>query len=164
MRYTASETVAINVDHHGVDHGAQPVVTSSLFKTGMKLILPLSLMFALYMFFKGHQEPGGGFIAGLVAAVSLAVYRMAEGPDALKKLLPMKPGPLAAWGLLVALTTAVVPLLLGYPLLRSHTAVIPLPGQGAFHWASVMFFDLGVLIVVIAVSVGVINRLTEELE
>jgi NADH:ubiquinone oxidoreductase subunit 5 (subunit L)/multisubunit Na+/H+ antiporter MnhA subunit/multisubunit Na+/H+ antiporter MnhB subunit len=157
-------TVAVDVDHHGVDHGAQPVVTSSLFKTGMKLILPLSLMFALYMFFKGHNEPGGGFIAGLVAAVSLAVYRMAEGPDALKKLLPMKPGPLAAWGLLIALTTAFVPILLGYPLMRSHIAVVPLPGDSVYHLASVMFFDLGVLIVVIAVSVGVINRLTEELE
>jgi multicomponent K+:H+ antiporter subunit A len=157
-------TVATDVDHHGVDHGAQPTVTSSLFQTSMKLILPLSLMFALYMFFKGHQEPGGGFIAGLVAAVSLAVYRMAEGPDALKRILPIRPGPLAAWGLLVALSTAVVPLLMGYPLLRSHTAYVPLPGDGQFHWASVMFFDLGVLIVVIAVSVGVINRLTEELE
>ncbi|MFG0257139.1 MAG: hydrogen gas-evolving membrane-bound hydrogenase subunit E [Phycisphaerales bacterium JB043] len=157
-------TVSMTVDHHGVDHGAQPWVTSSLFKTGMRLILPLSLMFALYMFFKGHQEPGGGFIAGLVAAVSLAVYRMAEGPDALKKLLPMKPGPLAAWGLLVALLTAIVPLALGYPLLRSHTAYVPMPGDGVFHWASVLFFDLGVLIVVVAVSVGVINRLTEELE
>lgn len=139
-------------------------LSSSLFRTSMRLILPLSLIFAAYMFFKGHNEPGGGFIAGLVAAVALAVYRMAKGPEALKRLLPIKPGTLAAAGLLIALATALVPVALGYPILRSHTGYIPLAGADPLHYSTVIFFDLGVLIVVVAASVGVINRLTEELE
>ncbi len=147
-----------------VPEGPQPSLTSSLFRTAMRLILPLSLMFAAYMFFKGHNEPGGGFIAGLVMSVALAVYRMAEGQRALRRILPIKPGPLAALGLAIALATAVFPLLLGDPLLRSYQGEIPLPGGGSYHFASVLFFDLGVLFVVVAVSVGIINRLTEELE
>ena len=139
-------------------------LSSSLFRTAMKLILPLGLLFAAYMFFKGHNEPGGGFIAGLVAAVVLAVYRMAKGPAALKSLLPIKPGVLAATGLLIALVTALTPLAFGLPVLTSYTGAIPLPGADPYHFSTVVFFDLGVLIVVIAVSVGVIHRLTEELE
>jgi multicomponent K+:H+ antiporter subunit A len=151
-------------DERGVHQGPQPALTSSLFRTSMRLILPLSLIFAAYLFFKGHNEPGGGFIAGLIVSVSLAVYRMAEGRGALTKLLPIKPGPLAAVGLTIALLTALTPLALGEPFLRSATGYLDLPGGGQYHWATVLPFDLGVMIVVVAVSVGVINRLTEELE
>jgi len=151
-------------DERGVQRGPQAALTSSLFRTSMRLILPLSLIFAAYLFFKGHNEPGGGFIAGLIVSVSLAVYRMAEGRNALTKLLPIKPGPLAAVGLTIALMTASVPLLVGEPFLRSATGYLQLPGDAEYHWASVLPFDFGVMIVVVAVSVGVINRLTEELE
>lgn len=149
------------------DSAAAPTrreMTSPLFRTSMRLILPLSLIFAAYMFFKGHNEPGGGFIAGLVASVALAVYRMAEGPTALKRLLPIKPGLMAATGLGIALLTAVAPMLFGRPFLTSHLAHITLANHADLHISSSLFFDLGVLIVVVAASVGMINRLTEELE
>ncbi|MEC9374157.1 MAG: hydrogen gas-evolving membrane-bound hydrogenase subunit E, partial [Planctomycetota bacterium] len=148
--------------------GAQPSLTSSLFRTGMRLLLPLALIFAGYVFFKGHNEPGGGFIAGLVASVALAVYRMAEGPNALKKLLPIRPGTLAVIGLAIALVTAVAPMILPSQVrgefLQSYNGYIPRMGDDPYHWASPMFFDIGVFLVVIAVSVGIVNRLTEELE
>lgn len=143
---------------------SQPHLRSSLLRTSMRLILPLTLIFAGYMFFKGHNAAGGGFIAGLIAAVALAVFRMAEGAAALRRLLPVKPGTMAAIGLLIALLTAVVPMLFGLPLLRSGDSHIPLPGGGNFHLTSAMFFDLGVFIVVVGVSVGMINRFEEELE
>ncbi len=151
-----------------VPEGAQPGLTTSLFRTSMRVILPLSLIFAGYVFFKGHNEPGGGFIAGLVAATALAVYRMAEGPRALKSLVPIKPGPMAAIGLGIALLTAVVPLVLPGEhrgaFLQSYNGYIPLLGEDPYHWASATFFDIGVLLVVVAVSLGIVNRLTEEME
>ena len=150
--------------HNLVLAGPQPKLRSSLLQTGMCLLLPLMLIFAGYMFFKGHNEPGGGFIAGLVAAVALAVYRMAEGREALRRLLPVKPGTSAALGLTIALITATLPLAFGFPLLTSVNSHIPLPGDGEFHFASAMFFDIGVFIVVVGVSVGMINRFEEELE
>ncbi len=151
-------------DPKAVNIGAQPTLSSSLFATGMRLILPLGLIFAGYVFFKGHNEPGGGFIAGLTAAVALAVFRMAHGPNALKDLIPIKPAPMAALGLGIALFSAILPMLFGYDFLRSFHDILKLPGDGSYHWASVTIFDLGVLIVVVGVSVGIINRLTEELE
>jgi multicomponent K+:H+ antiporter subunit A len=151
-------------EHNIVLAGPQPRLRSSLLQSGMCLLLPLMLIFAGYMFFKGHNEPGGGFIAGLVAAVALAVYRMAEGREALRRMLPLKPGTSAALGLTIALITATMPLAFGLPLLTSVNAHIPLPGDGDFHFASAMFFDIGVFIVVVGASVGMINRFEEELE
>lgn len=156
--------------------GSQPHLRSSMLGTVMRLILPLVLLFAGYVFFKGHNEAGGGFIAGLIASVGLAAYRMAAGNFALRVLLPIKPGIMAAFGLLIALATGLTPVLLeavtggsgagglGGPLLMSDNQYLPLPGAGEFHWTSVMLFDLGVFIVVVAVSVGMINRFEEELE
>ena len=146
-------------------NGPQPHLRSVLLRTAMKLILPVSLLFAGYIFFKGHNEPGGGFIAGLIASVGLAAYRMSEGGQALQRLIPLTPGAMGAIGLLIALATGLIPMLMGMPFFTSGQGYIPLPGADApFHWTSVMFFDLGVFIVVIAVSVGMINRFEEELE
>jgi multisubunit Na+/H+ antiporter MnhB subunit len=151
--------------------GPQPHLRSVLFRTGMRLVLPLALIFAAYVFFKGHQEPGGGFIAGLIASVGLAVYRMAEGKRALTRLVPFRPGKIAAVGLAIALVTGVVPLIMSLlpgggeaAFLTSAQAYIPRPGADPYHLASVAFFDLGVFIVVVGVSVGMINRFEEELE
>ncbi|MEO1130338.1 MAG: hydrogen gas-evolving membrane-bound hydrogenase subunit E, partial [Planctomycetota bacterium] len=149
----------------------QPHLRSILLRTAMKLILPLALIFALYVFFKGHNEPGGGFIAGLIGSVGLAVFRMTEGPGALKGLIPFRPSKIAAFGLMIALATGALPLLLqlfnlsdNAPFLTSYQAYIPRFGADPFHMTSVMLFDLGVFIVVIGVSVGMINRFEEELE
>jgi len=165
--------VALTQRGHRLDlvTGPQPQLSSSLLQTSMKLILPLSFIFAGYVFFKGHNEPGGGFIAGLIASVGLAVYRMSEGVESLRRLIPLKPTSMAAIGLAFALTTALFPMLYGlmitgepHAFLTSGHWHIPLPGGSSYHLTSVTFFDLGVFIVVIGVSVGIINRFEEELE
>ena len=90
--------------------------------------------------------------------------------------MPIKPGLLAAIGLAIALITGVAPLMLslltggwdeggiGGPFFMSDNQYIDLPGGGVYHWTSVALFDLGVFIVVVAASVGMINRFEEELE
>ncbi len=152
--------------------GAQPQLRSILLHTAMRLVLPLALVFAAYIFFKGHNQPGGGFIAGLIASVGLAVYRMTEGFDALKRIVPIRPGHLAATGLSLALGTGLlVPMLLmltgavdDAAFLRSWHGYIPLFGGAEYHLTTVMFFDLGVFLCVVGASMGIINRLEEELE
>lgn len=139
-------------------------MTSLILKTAMRLILPLTLLFAAYLALKGHNEPGGGFIGGLCAAVGLALYRMSNGPEALSKVLPIHPRILIFVGLATALLTALTPLFLGRPLLTSYVDTIYLPFGEQYHFASAMFFDLGVLLVVIGVSVGIITRFSEEAE
>ena len=151
--------------------GPQPHLRTHLLRTAMRVVLPFALIFAAYLFFKGHQEPGGGFIAGLVAAVGLAVYRMSEGSAALKRLIPFRPGVIAAVGLSIALATGLLPLALGATpwsdgaaFLTSYQGYVPRAGADPYHMPSVLFFDLGVFIVVVGVSVGMINRFEEELE
>lgn len=140
------------------------IVTSTILKTSIRLILPLSLLFAMYTALKGHNEPGGGFIAGLIASIAFCTYRMANGPRSLLQLLPVHPRVLILTGLTLALLTSVVPLFFGLPLLTSRVGVIDLPFGQSVHYATAMFFDTGVLLVVIGVSVGMILRLSEELE
>ncbi|NBC11162.1 MAG: Na(+)/H(+) antiporter subunit B [Planctomycetes bacterium] len=138
-------------------------MTTLILRTAMKVIAPLSLLFAAYMTLKGHNEPGGGFIGGLIAATTLVLYRMSDGPGALHRLIPIHPRHLLVLGLMMAMGTGLVPMLFGEPFLRSYTAYVNL-GFASVHLASVMIFDVGVLLVVVGVSVGMIVRLSEEVE
>ena len=140
-------------------------MSSLLLQTAAKLIFPLTLIFAGYTALKGHNEPGGGFIGGLMAAVAFLFFRMAYGRGALLRLMPLHPRLLVALGLAIALATSVFPLLMGRPFLSS-TVIDALPiGFGQeIHFASAVFFDTGVLLVVVGVSVGMIQRLHEELD
>jgi len=168
---SAAERAALSAGSGAAPVGAQPHLRSSLLRTAMVLILPLTLIFAGYMFFKGHNEPGGGFVAGLVASVGLAVYRMAEGGAALRRIIPIHPAILAAIGLTFALGTGFLPIVLGqafhddpFPLFYSVQMHIPRFAAEPFHLPSVTFFDFGVFLVVVGVSVGMLNRFEEELD
>lgn len=159
-----STEYASRFDHRGVQYGRQILLSTPLLRTTMKLVLPLALLFAGYEFFKGHNEPGGGFIAGLVASVALAVFRMSFGPSVMRGFKPVTPTLCVAAGLLIALTTSATPMLFGEQFLHSATGMIPRGDAAPYHWASAAFFDLGVFLVVVGVSLGIINRLLEELE
>ncbi len=140
-------------------------MSSILVRTAIKLIFPLVLMFAAYTALKGHNEPGGGFIGGLMAAVAFLLFRMANGRKALVKLMPFHPRNLVAVGLGLALATAIAPLFFGKPMLTSLVIDELSIGMGqTIHFASAVFFDTGVLMVVVGVSVGMIQRLNEEID
>jgi len=134
-----------------------------IFRTASSLLVPLSLIFAVFIFFKGHQTPGGGFVAGLVASVALIVYRMSYGRERAIRLLPMKERTLIALGLTFALGTGALALLSGLPFLTSNNGYLPLPGGEPYHWATVMFFDIGVFLTVTGTVVGMINALGDQL-
>ncbi len=140
-------------------------MTTILLKTAAKLIFPLTLIFAMFIALKGHNEPGGGFIGGLMAAVAFLFYRMAHGRGALIRLMPFHPRVLVALGLAIAAATGVWPMLWGGAFLRSSIIDELSIGLGQkIHFASAVFFDAGVLMVVVGVSVGMIQRLSEELD
>lgn len=140
-------------------------MSSILVRTAIKLIFPLVLIFAAYTALKGHNEPGGGFIGGLMAAVAFLLFRMANGRDALVKLMPFHPRNLVSLGLGIALATAIAPLFFGKPMLTSLVIDELSIGMGqTIHFASAVFFDTGVLMVVVGVSVGMIQRLNEEID
>ena len=144
------------------------MMSTIILRLAAKLLVPLSLVFAIFIYFKGHQTPGGGFVAGLVAAVALIVQRMSEGGGSLNRMMSIPERLFIAVGLTLALVTGVTPILLDLPFFTSAHGYLHLPtitGQTFdFEWASVMVFDLGVFMVVTGVVLGMINALAAELE
>ena len=144
------------------------MMSTVIFRTASKLLVPLSLVFAMFIYFKGHQTPGGGFVAGLVAAVALIVQRMSEGNSSLNKMMPFPERVFITIGLFLALCTGSAALLFGLPFFTSNHGYLHLPTSTGepydFEWATVMMFDFGVFMVVTGVVVGMINALSKELE
>ncbi len=138
-------------------------MSSVILRTAVRFILPLTFLYAAYAALKGHNGPGGGFIAGLIASVGLCTYRMSYGDRAFHRLLPIHPRWLVFVGLGLTAGVAALPLLFGQPLLRSASTTLHLGGADV-HLVSTTAFDLGVLLVVIGVAVGMISRLGEELD
>ena len=139
-------------------------MSSLILRTAIGIIFPLTLLFACYMALKGHNVPGGGFIGGLIASVALMLYRMSHGRDAMARLMPIHPRVLIALGLALAAITATTPLFFGLPLLTSRDPYVDFGVGDPVHLPTAMWFDIGVLLVVVGVSVGMIVRLGEEVE
>lgn len=137
-------------------------MSSLILRTANGIIFPLTLLFAIYMALKGHNYPGGGFIGGLIAAVSLVLYRMSHGSDAMNRLMPVHPRVVVAAGLGIATLTGVIPMFFSYPMLRTFAPYVNFGVGEDVHLPSALAFDLGVFLVVIGVSVGMIVRLGEE--
>ncbi len=125
-----------------------------------RLILPLALLVSVFIFLRGHNEPGGGFIAGLITAVALILLQVAYGQRlgtnphgrAFFQTLP-------ASGVLIATATGLVSLLLGYPFLTSSFGHFNLPLIGEIELASAMVFDLGVYLTVVGGTLLILSGL-----
>jgi multicomponent K+:H+ antiporter subunit A len=115
----------------------------------MRPLLPLSLAVAVYIFLRGHNLPGGGFIAGLVAAVALLLQYVAGGVDFASERLRVNYVRLLGAGLGIATLTGIASFWFGYPFLTSTYGYITPPVIDKFELASAMAFDLGVFLVVI---------------
>ena len=118
--------------------------------------MPLLLVFAVFLLLRGHNQPGGGFVGGLVAAAAFALYAIAFGVHRARQALLVSPLTLIGVGLSIALLSGMPGVLRGQPFL---TAVWP-PGFLPFGTPAV--FDLGVFLVVAGVVLMMIFSLAEE--
>lgn len=118
-----------------------------IFRTAAPLIVIVMLVFAVFVLLRGHNEPGGGFIAGLIAAAAVAIYGMAAGVAAVERALRVPPLSIAAVGLLLAIVAGMVPALVGDPLLTGLWTFIHL-GETEVSLSTPMLFDVGVFLVV----------------
>lgn len=117
--------------------------------TVSKLLLPMALLVAAWLFLRGHNEPGGGFIAGLVAGVALILQYIAEGSQDTQRRMDWNLLGLIGAGILIAALTGLGSWLFGYPFLTTTYTYVTLPVIGTFELASAMIFDLGVFIGVV---------------
>jgi len=112
-------------------------------------LLPLALLVSVYIFFRGHNLPGGGFIAGLITAIALILQYVANGVDWMKARLQIQYGSVIAIGILTAWLTGAASWLFGKPFLTSWFDYFDIPLLGQIELASAMVFDLGVYLTVV---------------
>jgi multicomponent Na+:H+ antiporter subunit B len=139
-------------------------MTSLILRTATRFMLPLLLLFSVFLLVRGHNEPGGGFTGGLVAAAAVALYALAFGVPAARHALPVDPRALTGLGLLVAIGSGVPALLWGRPFLthKEFWGEVVLPGAGKLDLGTPLLFDLGVYLVVLSVALTIILPLAEE--
>lgn len=133
---------------------------SLILATAIRLLLPLMLLFSLFLLLRGHNEPGGGFVGGLVVAAAFALYTLAHGVQEGRRMLRLDPLRLVAAGLLVALLSGLLPLVAGLPFLTALWSSVPAPVIG--HAGTPLLFDVGVYLLVAGMSLLIIFTLMEE--
>jgi multicomponent K+:H+ antiporter subunit A len=122
-------------------------------------VLPIALLVAVYILLRGHNLPGGGFIAGLVTAVALVLQYVANGVHWVHARVPNNYHPLVASGVLLSALTGLASLLFDHPFLTSTFAHMHWPVVGEFELASAMLFDLGVYLTVVGATLLILARL-----
>lgn len=130
-----------------------------LLSVAARAMLPFALLVSVYIFLRGHNLPGGGFIAGLITAVALVVQYIAAGHTAISRRLGENATPVVGIGVLIAGLTGIASWLFGAPFLTSTHAYLQLPVLGAVPVASAIAFDLGVYLTVIGATLLMLTRL-----
>ncbi|WP_312968482.1 monovalent cation/H+ antiporter subunit A [Acinetobacter gerneri] len=134
-----------------------------MFRMTASWILPIALVISLYIFLRGHNYPGGGFVAGLITSVALIIQYIALGQDQAEQLLRAKSGRLyEIWiglGLVIAGLTGILAWFWGRPFLTSAHIYVEPPLLGKMHLASAAAFDLGVYATVVGATMLLISVL-----
>jgi len=137
------------------DADAHPMILA----TFARLLLPLALLVSAFIFLRGHNLPGGGFIAGLITAIALIMQYLANGVTWTHARLPEQTQPLIAAGLGLAVLTGLASWAFGRPFLTSAFGHLSWPLLGEFELASAMAFDLGVFLVVVGATLLILINL-----
>jgi multicomponent Na+:H+ antiporter subunit B len=137
-------------------------VTSLILRTATRFLMPLLLLFSLFLLVRGHHEPGGGFTGGLVAAAAFVLYGLAFGAEEARRALPVDPRALIGAGLLVAVASGTLALLAGRPLMTGLWWRVPVPGLGDLDVGTPLLFVVGVYLDVVGVTLSIILPLAEE--
>lgn len=124
-----------------------------------RMVLPIALLVSAYIFLRGHNMPGGGFIAGLVTAVALTLQYMAGGLEWAQERMLTRFRPLIGAGLLIATVTGLGSWFVGYPFLTSAFSHMDWPILGEFELATALLFDLGVYTTVVAATLLILANL-----
>ena len=133
---------------------------SEILSVATRYLMPLLIVFSVFLLLRGHNEIGGGFVGGLVAAVAIVLYMIAEGVAAARELLRVEPRVLIAAGLLVALSSAMVAWLVGQPFMTGLWWKQALPVVGKV--GTPLIFDIGVYLTVIGTTLLILFTLAED--
>jgi multicomponent Na+:H+ antiporter subunit B len=133
---------------------------SSILQTATRYLLPILLLFSVFLLLRGHNYPGGGFVGGLVASIAFVLHSFAYGTDNTMKILRYKPLSLIPIGLGVAIMSMFLPVFLGLPVMTGLWLDDPIPVIGKI--STVLFFDIGVYLVVIGTVLTILFTISLE--
>jgi len=152
----------LRLDAPGVDWEGRPWARERyplMLRVLSRPLLPLALLVSAYLFLRGHNAPGGGFIAGLVTGTAIILQYVAHGSEWAHERLPWSYSNVVAAGLLLATLTGIASWVFGAPFLTSTFGYVSWPVVGQFELASAMVFDLGIYLAVVGVVLVIIGRL-----
>jgi multicomponent Na+:H+ antiporter subunit B len=137
-------------------------MTSLILRVATRVMLPLLLLFSVFLLLRGHNAPGGGFSGGLVASAAFVLYGFAFGVADLQRAFPADPRRLIAAGLLLALASGGLAAATGRPWMTALWTEFDVPAFGKTAVGTPLFFDAGVYLVVVGITLSIFLPLAEE--
>ncbi|WP_087007149.1 Na+/H+ antiporter subunit A [Gulosibacter sp. 10] len=145
-------------------HSLAPEHRSIVVEVVVRLVFHALFIASLFLLFSGHNDPGGGFAGGVVAALALAARYMAGGRHELDQAVRVDAGLLLGVGMVLAAGTALVPMFFGHPPLTSFWVDQEIEGVGHLIFVTSTIFDIGVYLIVIGLAIDVLRSLGSELD
>ena len=133
---------------------------SMILSYATRAIMPVLMLFAVFLLLRGHNLPGGGFVGGLIASSAFAMYALSEGVAESRRVLRLDPSRLMGGGLLVAISAGLTGLVAGKQFFEGIWPGIKLPVIGKL--GTPLVFDVGVFMVVIGFVLTVVYSLLED--
>ncbi|MCD2138634.1 Na(+)/H(+) antiporter subunit B [Salinicoccus halitifaciens] len=133
-----------------------------MFRVFIRMIAIIVVTFSIYLFFSGHNAPGGGFIGGLMSAIAILVIYLVFGIDRIKAALPFNYTYMMSIGLLLAVSTGIISWIAGYPYLKQFFDYFQLPFFGEVELTTALIFDLGVYLLVVGAAMTFILTIVED--
>lgn len=133
-----------------------------MIQTTMRFITIIVFAFSFYLFFAGHNSPGGGFIGGLMTASAILVLYLAFDKKKINKAIPINFTTMIGVGLLLAVGTGIVSMFFDYPFLTQFFDYFYFPIFGEVELTTALPFDLGVYLVVVGAAMTIILAIAED--
>ena len=128
----------------------------------VRLLLPVMALLSVHLFLRGHNAPGGGFVAGLVLSIGLIAQYIVAGTQWVEAHFALDLRRWIAAGLLAAGMTGIGSLFLGYPFMTAHTLHLTLPVLGEIHIPTAMFLDIGVFALVLGSTLLILTAMAHQ--
>lgn len=127
-----------------------------------KVVVLIIFTLAIYLFFSGHNNPGGGFISGLILAAAFSLMFLAFDIETIRQGIPLDFKKIAATGAFIVVATGLGAVLFGEPFLKHTFVKVTLPIFGLTELTTVTLFDAGVALAVVGVVVTIILTISED--
>ncbi len=135
---------------------------STIFRVASNYLLPLLLLFSIFVLLRGHYESGGGFVGGLIASIAFVLHFFAHGLESARALFKYSTASLVPVGLSISLLSAILPMFFGKPYMTSMWLKKPIAVIGSV--GTPLFFDIGVYTIVVGVTLTILFTISENVK